>query len=440
MYQNAQALSALMLSVLSVLAVLAHAAPIDGMSPQTASSRTLAMVTPSTTPLRLDEAVMLAVRESASLAGQNAYVEAARKREVSAGSLPDPKLFLGLDNLPVNGAEAWNTQVDPMTMETVGVMQDMPNRARRDAATGVAVAQTAVETARWRALRVQVRREAAQAWIGCYWLGRKLVLLDALDQENHALQQMLQAQVAAGSARATQWVLAQQEAAELADRRDVLQQESSQARIALRKLIGARADAPLADDPPSLVPDAQALRASLRDQADLAVYAPMEQKARAEEGLAEAAKQSDWGVSLAWQKRNPAYGDMMSLQFTYTLPVFSATRKDPDIAASKQERLAVVDQREQALRDRRAALESELDQYQTLQRQIDRIRQVWLPLVQQKQQLQLAAYRANRGSADAVIEARRDAIEQQFRLLDLLSRRDALGAQLHYVYAQGASS
>lgn len=437
MSQNTQALSAL---ALSLLAALAQAAPLDGMPQQSVAPGTLTLATPASTPLRLDEAVALAVRDSASLAGQDASVEAARKREVSAGSLPDPKLFLGLDNLPINGAEAWNTQVDPMTMETVGVMQDMPNRDRRDAETGVAVAQTAVEMARRRVLRVQVRREAAQAWIGCYWLGRKLVLLDALDQENRALQQMLQAQVAAGSARATQLVLAQQEAAELADRRDVLQQESSQARIVLRKLIGARADAPLADDPPSLVPDARVLRASLRDQADLAVYAPLEQKAQAEERVAEAAKQSDWGVSLAWQKRNPAYGDMMSLQFTYTLPVFSATRKDPDIAASQQDRLAVVDQREQALRDRRATLESELEQYQTLQRQIDRIRQVWLPLVQQKQQLQLAAYRANRGSADAVIEARRDATEQQFRLLDLLARRDALGAQLHYVYAQGASS
>jgi hypothetical protein len=40
-------------------------------------------------------------------------------------------------------------------------------------------------------------------------------------------------------------------------------------------------------------------------------------------------KKSDWGVELAYQRRDPRFGNMVSVQFTFEIPVSPATGKIP---------------------------------------------------------------------------------------------------------------
>ena len=73
--------------------------------------------------LSLDDALRLAEREAPSLAAQAATVQATRSAAVPAGELPDPKLALGLSNLPIDGPERWRLDQEPMTMQSIGLMQ-----------------------------------------------------------------------------------------------------------------------------------------------------------------------------------------------------------------------------------------------------------------------------------------------------------------------------
>ena len=52
---------------------------------------------------------------------------------VSAGQLPDPIATLGVNNLPVNGPDAWSLTRDFMTMTSVGVMQEFTRADKREA-------------------------------------------------------------------------------------------------------------------------------------------------------------------------------------------------------------------------------------------------------------------------------------------------------------------
>ena len=85
------------------------------------------------TPLTLPEAQRLAVARSRQLVAQEAAVAAAREMAASAGQLPDPVATIGVNNLPVNGPDAWSLTRDFMTMTSFGVMQEFTRADKREA-------------------------------------------------------------------------------------------------------------------------------------------------------------------------------------------------------------------------------------------------------------------------------------------------------------------
>src|SRR3569623_1889097 len=89
-------------------------------------------------PLSFNAALALAVREAPMLRAESAQVDAARQAAIPAGELPDPKLTLGLDNVPVEGVDRFSLSGEPMTMQRIGVMQEFPNNAKRGARVEVA--------------------------------------------------------------------------------------------------------------------------------------------------------------------------------------------------------------------------------------------------------------------------------------------------------------
>jgi hypothetical protein len=82
-------------------------------------------------PLSFAEALRLAVERSPQLESQRAMVDAAREMTGPAGELPDPKLKLGVENVPTNGADSWSLTRDFMTMTKIGVMQEFPREEKR---------------------------------------------------------------------------------------------------------------------------------------------------------------------------------------------------------------------------------------------------------------------------------------------------------------------
>src|SRR5262245_8216034 len=67
-----------------------------------------------------------------------AHVDSAERARRAAGRLPDPELVVGLQNVPIDGADAFSLERDFMTMRTVGIMQDMPSGAERHARRAIA--------------------------------------------------------------------------------------------------------------------------------------------------------------------------------------------------------------------------------------------------------------------------------------------------------------
>lgn len=388
------------------------------------------------TPLSFTSALDLAERLSPKLAASAAAIDVARSVAIPAGALPDPKVFAGIDNFPVSGPDAGRLQADFMTMQKIGVMQEVPNADKRRAREAVAAASVDVASALRRVDRLTVRRDAALAWLDLYYQQRKQALFAELDHENSLLAQIVQAQITSGRAQAADAVAPKQEATQLADRRDDLSRDLAQASAKLRQFVGSGADDGLVGDPPAFEVDASRLRGYLHQHPDLLAFAATTRKAVAEVTEAQSMKKSDWGVELAYQRRAPQFGNMVSIQFTFDLPVSPATRQDPLIAAKQRELERIDAERDGMVRDHTAELESLLAEYATLARQLERAEQTSLPLVEQKVLLQTASYQAGKSDLSALLTARRERVDQRLRIVELEAGRARAAARLHYAYGE----
>ncbi len=386
--------------------------------------------------LSYDDARNLAVDRAPLLAARRAAVESAEQQRINAAELPDPKLIAGVDNLPVSGMGRWTISGDPMTQRSVGWMQDMPNAAKRAARADAAGAKAERERRMLDADRLMVRREVAMAWLMRHYAERRIAAFGALIDENRLLVQTLPARIASGKAMPTDLTMARQDALMLADRRDELERERAQAQATLSRWLGDAAAQPLAGEPPALDVDPPALRAAIERQPELMAYEPMRRMAQADLNEAKAMRQGDWGWQVMYSRRNPAYGDMVSFQLTFELPLFAAKRQDPQIAAKAREMERVAAEREDMMARRREEIDQQLADLAENAAKLARLRSEAAPLATQRVTLALAAYEAGRGDLAAVLAARRERAELALRELELAARAHVTRARLSELIEQ----
>lgn len=394
-------------------------------------------------PLSLNAALALAEHNSPELTANAAQIDAAQSASIPAGSLPNPKIYAGLDNFPVTGDEAGQLNRDNMTMSKIGIMQDIPNAAKRRAQVDVSTAKIDVAQAQRPITLLKLRENTAIAWLNRYYLERKIALFDSLFSENKLLAQTVRAQIASGRGQVADAVLPQQEAAQLEDQRDDLNRDLSKARSALRRYLGVQSDQSsdqkLTQDAPELPINAEQFHQHLHHHPELQAFAAESQLADAKVAEARALKKSDMSVEFGYYHRAPQFGDMVGVQLTYELPIFLSHRVDPLIAAAMSAQDDIDAQREVKLRDHTNMLENDLADYAALNRQLERANTTELPLAQQRSALQLASYQAGKADLTAVLTTRRALIEQRLKIITLENMRAVTAAQLYYNYGDGSN-
>ncbi|HEY9100131.1 MAG TPA: TolC family protein [Thiobacillus sp.] len=387
-------------------------------------------------PLSFDAALAIAVSEAPMLRAEAAQIDAARQAAIPAGELPDPRLALGLNNVPIEGANRLSLNGEPMTMQTIGVMQAFPNMAKRGARVDAARGRIAMTEAQTRITQLTVQRETAVAWIARDAVERQLARIDALESENRLFDAAVRARIAGGKGSALEAVAPRQEGAMIDARRDDLSARRQQAIAALKRWIGPRAAAPLSGTSPDWLITRGALEHALHGHPELAIFDPRGRVLDAEVAEARADKKPDWALELAYQKRDSQFGDMATVQVSFDLPLFAANRQDPKIAAKLAEREGLNAEREAVLREHAAMLESDFAEYQRLVSAVKRQRDVLLPLAGEKVDLAMASWRGGKGELVDLVMARRERIDVELRAIALEGERQQMSARLHYAYSE----
>lgn len=382
------------------------------------------------------EDVIARADEGPSVVARRAAVRAADLSVRPAGQLPDPQLVLGLQNVPVEGPDAYRLGRDEMTMQTVGVMQDMASGAERRARRAVAQAEAGRMEAGLDLARIEARLRAARAWTAAYYAGRRIDVMSALAREARASAEAARGRLAAGGGGVSEAIAAEIESARMEDRRADAGAALIAARADLRRWIGDAADAPLAALEPEFTVDPGHLRAHLRRHPALLAFQAEAVAADADLRMARAERIPDWSWTAMYQRRDDAFGDMASIEVRIGLPLFQAWRQDPLVEARRADQGRVAAERAAAEREHLAMLEAGLAEYAATQANLERARATRLPLARQRAEAAAGAFAGGTMSADGLIAARRDALEAELDVIALSERRAMLGAALSLQYAE----
>jgi len=384
--------------------------------------------------LTLDDALSAAVREAPVLRANTALVEAAQYATVPAAEMPDPKLVLGLDSLPIEGDDRFSTGADFMTMQRIGLMQEFPNPAKRKARSEQANAQIDVVRADERVQRQTVLRETALAWIARYTWELQLAQVTQLQSENTLFDDVVRARLAAANGTALDALMPQEEAAEIAALHDEVTAGLAQSIAQLRRWIGAAAELPLSGGAPQWPISSEELRNQLHQHPELLGFESQERALDADIAAARADKDPDWDVEFAWLERGSDYDDMVMLEVRVDLPVFPGSRQNPAIASQQAKRRALDADRESSVREHAAMLEAEVAEYQRLQQADRRYSDVLLPLADKKVALTLESWRNGTGTLTEVLGARRARIATRLQAINNTGAIYQSAARLHFAY------
>jgi outer membrane protein TolC len=327
--------------------------------------------------------------------------------------------MLGVANWPVTGTDAFDFSADFMTMKQVGVMQEFPARAKRQARQAVADDTVAQARALSVAEVLAVRQAVAQAWIALWAAQREVATLNALREPTDVAVRAAKGRLVGGTGSAVDTMAAQSAALALENRIDAATASLDAARAGLARWLGEEPTVlSIHGDPPtlrSLPVTPTVLLASIDRLGPLLPWKSREAVAEAQVEAAIAEKRPDWSLGLTYGQRDgtPEGGrrsNMLMVEFAIDLPLFTRNRQDRGVAAQRAELDAVVAEREDTRRAQTERLRMTLAQWEGLKRKVARNENESLPLARDRVQAALAAYAAG-GDLQPWLEAARDEIE-----------------------------
>lgn len=395
--------------LITVFASASHASPnVETVEAQTALATDLTPVmilrpvSPAAQPMTMDQIEAL-LWQHPSLNALSFSAEANRERAVAARGLPDPRVSLQLNNLPLLSPSF--TEYLP-TNRAVGVQQAFPSRAERSAKSA-------------KSLRNADHVEAERASQFDRFRGRVLSLLtarSALDEQQKIaaardakydeLLEIIEIEINAGRPLIFRLAQVDVERAEvsrtLADlnmQRDVIDAE-------LIELLGVVPDVNLPSIRKTPWPS-NALSLHAVRIADAGV-----EIASADIDIAEADFKPDWGANVTYQQRESGKGprsnfdgdDWISGGVSFTVPLWAGTRQEPALRAAKADLSAA--------RARRSAIARQIrSEWQRLSARADvadeniEILQTQIAATENQTAAQLIAYESGRGDYSTIIDS-----------------------------------
>ena len=392
--------------------------------------------------LSLEEAQRRALERSRQLAGQDSAIAASRERAVAAGQLPDPVLQLGVDNLPINGADRFSLTRDFMTMRRIGVMQELTRGEKRELRAQRFEREAEKSAAEKTAAVASIQRDTALAWLDRYYAeAMAAVIAEQAGLVRHEIQ-AAEGVYRGGRGSQTDVIAAHSTLVGLEDRASEFARRIANANINLARWIGEGADAALASRPgiDAVRLDIDALERELEHHPQIAILARQEDLARTEARLARANRNPDWSAQVMYQQRGPDFSNMISFGVSVPLPWDRPNRQDREVAAMLAMAEQARAQREEMLRAHIGEVRAMLTEWQNGRERLARYERELIPLAQERSRAALAGYQGGRTSVADLLLARRNETEVRMQAVQLEMDTARLWAQLNFLIPGDAAS
>lgn len=384
--------------------------------------------------MTLDAALQIATSRSSSIQAAQASVRGNSDVVVKAGQLPNPTLKLSVEDLPINGPQAFTIGQDNFTMRGIGIEQEWVSADKRRARTALANRTVDQDRSTYLEKVAEVRRQTAMAWLNAIYAKKAVVLNQAL--VDHLSEELTARKASYRGAKGVAADVAQASLT-LGNARDALidaQQDEKTALIELSRWTAAGNVLEVAGAPPA--PESQVSSLSVDELAQVqpALIAARSSisLADAETDVARSNRDPNWTWGLTYFKRGGNFSDYVSFGVSIPLPINRRNLEDRDFAQKSemgtQARLTYEDTERQVVAD----LRSLAAKLASGRERLANLRQTVLPAAEQKVELANAAYRSGGGTLADAFEARHMQLETELQVLNLERQVSLIWAQLEY--------
>lgn len=387
-------------------------------------------------PLDLTEAADLAVQQQPLLKSLDAQARAAREASVASAQLPDPQLFGGVRDLPVDTRDAYSLSNDSDTQLVVGVSQEFPRAEKRRLRAAQREREADRLTDERRLAVLSIRRDAKLAWLDCWRAdAARQIASDTLDAAQLQAQ-AVSIDVRSGSATQSDYIAALLNVERMRDGVAQRDQAVDAARFKLQRWITDAAQRPLPVQPPQFppLPATATLLERLPSHPELEVLRQRIGESQTDVDLAEAKRLPDWRVEFGYGYRRD-YSDMVMLQVGMDLPVFRGNRQDRDMAsalAMSESAAAQLEDGERRLQSRALAAGREVERITQRLAAYDRDIE---PQTMRGIEAATTAWRSGSGTLGQVLDAQRIRFDVLLARLDL--QFDAAKGRIELDYLMG---
>lgn len=383
--------------------------------------------------LTLEAARERALARQPALAALELNARALADAAPAERALPDPRLKLGLLNLPTRNFP--NQSWEEMTQMVVSYEQMIPGGDKRRLREARMLAEAEQARAESAGQRQAILREVGMAWVEAWQANAAEGKVRSLHREfGHAVD-LAQIGIASGRGAQAEVFATRQMQSMVSDRSLELASQAERARAALRRWVpdagafGTPAELPAWREPQPLATLAQ----MLEHHPQHAMHVRAQGTAEADVALAREATAPDRSVEVGYGFRaGMNRSDMLMFQVAFELPAWRAQKQDRLVEAKLKLVERAREQRADHVRQLRAELDSAYAEWRLAGERLANFERAVLPAARGRLDSLIAAQSAGRAEFGQVLEARRQLIETQLQELALKAARARARVALEY--------
>ncbi|MCF2948817.1 TolC family protein [Paraglaciecola aquimarina] len=416
--------------------------------------------------ISLQQAIELAQQNDPWLHGSSLKQKAVENMSIASGTLPDPKISVGMMNLPT---DTWNFDQEGMTQFKVGVSQMFP----RGDSLALKQQQLKIESTQYPLLRedrkAKLKSEVSQLWLDVFLAQQTIKLIENDWELFEQMAEVAKASYsnAVGKTRQQDVIRAQLEIVQLEDRLTVQKQKLETSIARLNEWLHLYNDSDFEkafdfDSQPIEFNVSEGLPAiRLQNPAVLTevhysrnalalalenhpAIRAIDVKKKVSEKAITIAKQQykpQWGVNASYAYRDDmpsgdSRSDLFSVGVTFDLPLFTEDRQDKQVAASIAESEAIRTEKLLLIKQMISAIEKELRQLKRLSERQSIYKDQLLKQTNEQAESSLTAYTNDDGDFSEVVRARIAGLNARISALKIDVDALKTVARINYFFAQ----
>jgi outer membrane protein TolC len=389
--------------------------------------------------LTLKQAEDLALQSDPLVASQLATSRALQNESTASGTLPDPKLRLGMFNVPL---DSFDLKQNPTTQLRLGLQQQFPRgdvldiKAERASIKSQAAKALAEDTRR------KILRDLREAFLNVYYESEAARVITDSRSLFSKLVKITEDQYAAGRVNQQDVIRADLELSRLDDRYTKILSKEDQYRAVLAQWIGDVAWQDLDRDFPQLVtPQLADVNTLITSHPLILAQSAEVDAARKLTEIAQQDYSPGYNAFIEYRKRfgeNPDgsdRSDLMAAMVTMDIPLFTANRQDKTVAASEEKANAARFMLDDKLRMLKRMFDRSKAMYQRSAEREKIYRDSLISSAKNNSSASLNAYQS--GVSEFTTLMRAQITELDVRLNDLRVRVDKAIAQARLLYITG---